>query len=144
MKKPLLIICIAVVLLLLVGGISARKISHSTAFDYGQSIQGAVAMVGASGFAETAKLRQFLASPDMAAKENRLKALSFVGGNYANLAGELQQGLIYLSEQMTLPEEQRFASPPTFEHLTLPIGGRTDDAILTTTVALLENYMAQL
>ena len=141
--KPKTILILVVVLLVaavLVGRISARK----AASDYGRTFKQAFSMVGLSGFADTPKLREFLASPEMSAPRSRLEALSFLGGGYRARADELQRGMIYLSEQMALAPAQRFSTPPAFSHLSLTSTDRTDGGIAAAATSLVASYESQL
>jgi len=142
MKKKLIAVIVVIVLVATI--IVARANAHKAASDYGRTFKQAFLMVGIKGFADTAKLRDFLASPEMAGPRKRVNALSFLGGGYYGRADELDRGMIYLSEQMALPLAQRFSSPPAFRYLPLASGDRTDGGIAEAAKALFASYESQL
>jgi hypothetical protein len=143
MPKPKPIALILVVSLV-AAAIVGRIIAHKAASDYGRVFKQSVSMVGVSGFADTANLREFLAASAITVPMKRMGALSFLGGGYRGKADELQRGMIYLSEQMALPESQRFSAPPALVHLSLTTGDRTDRGLVEAAMHLLASYDSQL
>jgi hypothetical protein len=71
---------IYVLVLLVVAALVGRIIAHKSASNYGHTLKLALSTVGAASFADTSKLRNFFASPDMATSRRQLEALSFLGG----------------------------------------------------------------
>jgi hypothetical protein len=143
MKKPKVTVLV-IVLSLVVAAAVGRICAHKAASDYGRLFKQAFSMVSVSTFADTPKLREFLANPAMTAPMKRMNALSFLGGGYRGRADELQRGMIYLSEQMALPRSQRFSSPPALAHLPLASGDRADSGLAEAAKGLLAAYESQL
>lgn len=141
--KKLKIAAIAVGVLV-AAALSGRLIARMSAAKYGQNVRDATMMLGIAGFADTKVLRKYLAGPEMTYPLNRVHALSFLGGDYSTRTAELQQGLIYLSEQMNLPPEQRFSRPPELKHLKLTTSDPTNDGMRNSLLELLASFESQL
>ena len=86
-------------------------------------------MLGVSGFADTNELRNFFDDPHLVSCDGWTRRLSFLGGKYDQRLSELRSGMIYLSEQMALPEERRFANTPEFHTLLIDGSDHSDPGI---------------
>ena len=135
---------IFVVVLLVVATIVGRVIAYKSASNYGHTLKMGLSTVSTASFANTSKLRDFFAYPEMTSSYRRLKALSFLGGGYRACADELQRGMIYLSEQMALAPAERFSAPLSLSRLALSCNDRTDEGIAAAVTGLIDSYESQL
>ena len=143
MKKPKVILIVAAVLLV-TAALAGRIIAHKAAGDYGRNFRQAFQVIGYSGFADTAKLREFFASPEMSIPRKRMESLSFLGGDFCTIADELQLGAIYLSEQMSLEPPQRSSPPPAFRRLSLRPSDGSPSGLTGAVGSLITSYESQL
>jgi len=116
-----------IIVLLAAAAVSGRVYARHSALKFGRSLAGAYSVLGREGFADTAGLRAFFAEPEMAAYASRVHQLSFLGGHYEERLNDLQAGMIYYSEQASLPPEKRFAVPPALKRLTIVTPGDHSD-----------------
>lgn len=133
-----------IILLLLVIIFIGRTIAYNAASKYGRTLKQSLLMVGHSEFADSAKLRSFLASPEVSVSISRLETLSVLGADYRMLADELRLGVIYLSEQMKLAPEKRFLDTPLFSRLDMPSNDRSDEGVAVAVLTLMASYERQL
>lgn len=139
-KKSLLAMVLLIAIFIFVGRMEAEK----SALQYSRTLNSAISVVSVSGFSDTPKVRAYFASPEMSALRSRLEMLSVFGGDYCALSDELQQGIIYLSEQMALAPAQRFATPLALSHLSFSCDDRTDEGIAACAAELIMSYEAKL
>jgi hypothetical protein len=137
------ILLISLVLLVAVA-IGGRLYARDAARKFGRQVTQAYSVVGRSGFADTAALRGLFAEPEMAGYVDRVRRLSFLGGGYDELIGELQSGMIYFSEQIALPPQQRFAAPPALQHLVIDASDRSDAGVASAATKLIVSYASRL
>ncbi len=138
MKKKKSLIGIGVIVILAAAG--GRLASLKAATDYGQHVAAAFSMLGPEGLADTKELREFLRDPQLMGCENRAHNLAFLGGGYIHRIHELKRGLVYLSEQMSVPAGERFAKPPAFEHLSIDTSDPSDRGMGKAVGKLLLDY----
>jgi len=132
---------IACVVLVLAGG---RLVSRQFAAMYGSELKRGFATVSVSSFRNTGMFRKVLSNPPMTSWEKGARVFPFFGGSYGRRIDELKEGIFYLSAQASLPEERRFASPPSFTVLHPDFKDRSDQGIARTLVSLLDEYHTQL
>ena len=142
MPKRRRILVISLIFLAVAAG--ARLYAHLTARAYGQQLGEALSVVSKSGFADTGSLRNYLAAPDMATRHIWVERLAFLGGGYGDLMEELKTGMLYCSEQIAVPVDQRFQQPPKLQRLRIPIHDRTDEGVVAAAVALILDYRESL
>ncbi|MCF7785007.1 MAG: hypothetical protein K9N47_02740 [Prosthecobacter sp.] len=135
---------IFVAVLLVVTAIAGRVIAYKSASNYGHTLKMGLSTVSTASFANTSKLRNYFAYPEMTSSYRRLEILSFLGGGYRSCADELQRGMIYLSEQMALAPAERFSAPPSLSRLALSCDDRTDEGIAAAVTGLMDSYESQL
>jgi hypothetical protein len=132
------------VLLLAMTVLAGRGYARYSAMKFGQQLASAFTLINREGFSDTAALRRWFADPDMAGYAKRTSQLAFLGGGYAGRLDELKAGMIYYSEQMSLAEADRFASPPKLKYLAIESGERSDAGVGAAAGRLIMNYAAQL
>jgi hypothetical protein len=57
---------------------------------------------------------------------------------------ELEAGMIYLSEQMSVSPAQRFATPPALKHLPIETGDHSDSGLAAAATKLIVTYESEL
>jgi hypothetical protein len=140
LRKRLLICLAALLVLVGIGRFSARL----AAVGFGKTVVSAFSVLSKSGFADTADLRKFFNDPELTKYANRAKALSFLGGGYAQRISDLQTGMIYCSEQLSLPPPDRFAAPPSLKYLHIESSDHTDEGVVNATSELILTFFSRL
>lgn len=138
-SKRLLPVILAVVIL---GG--ARFYGMYEASRYGRSIIGIFRTLGERGMSDTERLRMTLAEPDVDCHARRVRMLGPLALDYKWRINDLQNGLIYFSEQFGLPADKRFVTPPPklrFFRINLPSDG-SDEAYASAVADLIMQYMS--
>jgi hypothetical protein len=93
---------------ILVGAaVAGRLIARHSALKFGRRLGQTISVLGRDGFADTNGFRSFFANPEMSGYVSRVRQLSFLGGGYSERINDLQAGMIYYSEQVSLPPEKR-------------------------------------
>lgn len=133
----LLVLCI----LAIVGG---RLYSRKSAADFGGALAGSFTALGDESFADTKELKAFLVSPEMKKRSDTVKTFSILGGGYDVRMDEVQKGLIYLSEQMALPQDRRFGTMPVMHHFTIEPAGSSDRSVSDAAEKLILDYRRQI
>jgi hypothetical protein len=129
--------------LMVVAAMGGRFYAWQAARAFGQRLAGAFSFVSRDGFADTAALRGLFAEPEMAGYARRVRQFSFLGGGYEERLNELQTGMIYFSEQMSLPPERRFAAPPKLKYLPIETADPTDKGVGDAASKLILDYRTQ-
>lgn len=124
--------------------LAGRLYSRKSASDFGGGLAGALSTLNDEGFADTKGLREFLASPEMAKYPAVVRRFSLLGGSYDRRMNEVQAGLIYLSEQMSLPRERRFARPPALRYFKIQPDTSTDRSVFDAATKLVLDYRRQI
>jgi hypothetical protein len=137
-------ILVLVIALLIAAAVSGRLYARHSALSFGRRLGQAFSVLGREGFANTVALRDFFSEPEMAGYVNRVRQLSFLGGNYDERLGDLQAGMIYYSEQASLPPEKRFAAPPALKHLTITSSDRSDEGLAAAAGNFILSYASNL
>lgn len=127
MKKQKSLISIGIIVIVAAAG--GRLAALKAAGDYGQYLAAAFSALGHEGFADTKELRGFFRDPHLMGCENRTHNLAFLGGGYNHRIHELKWGLVYLSEQMSLPVGQRLANPPSLQILSIDASDPSDQGL---------------
>jgi len=145
MKKNAIIrnnaIIIMAVITVIALPLRAWLVGRYAARDYGRYVSSAFGSLGFGGFSQTDELRMFFNEPDLVACENRAKRSSIlIGGGYVREIEALKTGMIYLSEQASLPEEKRLASPPRLEGLGIDASDRSDNGLARAAGKLILEY----
>jgi hypothetical protein len=129
---------------LLVVAIGGRIYARMNALNFGRKIAQGYMVLGKGEFANTAGLRTYFSEPDMVGYVTWVERLSFLGGGESERIRDLKAGLIYYSEQASLPTAQRFLSPPALKHLRIDISDRTDSGLEEAASNLILSYESQL
>jgi hypothetical protein len=137
-RKILLITLCTLVTAIPVGG---HLLARHNAFKFGRAMAGSFSCLGREAFADTDGLRKFLASPDMASPVSTVDSLSFLNGDYDEWIRDLQAGLIYYSEQASVPQPQRFAAPPRLKHFKIDTTDPSDEGLGKAAGALIVSYL---
>lgn len=128
-KKHLIITAVGGVFfsLLVVGG--CRLAAMGAAAEYGAAVLKITQVLGQPGLKDTDMVRKALSEPELAEFHRRVNAMSFLARDYEARMRRLEEGLLYCSGQMSLPEEERFASPPDLGDLHIHRGNGSDEAV---------------
>ncbi len=141
-SRNALLLVLTLTALLIVGG---RLYSRKSASDFGGALSGSFSMLSYSGFADTDGLKAFFAEPEIKHLEDTTKRFSILGGGYNPRIGEVKKGLIYLSEQLALPQEKRFLKkPPTLRYLKIETDSSSDRGISDAADKLILDYRRQI
>jgi hypothetical protein len=142
MTKLKTIVVVATVLA--ASAIVGRLVSRQAAVTYGTHIRKAYSSLGLAGFSDPDMRRDLFADPELVNCANRIHNLSFLGGNYAERISEFKIGIVYLSDQVSIPEQQRFSNPPTLRYLPVDTTCKSYLGLTKAVEALTLGYNAQL
>ena len=137
-RKTLLITLSTLLTVIPIGG---HLIARHNAFKFGTTMLGAFATVGHEGFADTAELRKLFDHPQIAPYIRTVDRLSLVNGDHDERIRDLQAGLIYYSEQASVPQPQRFTTPPHLKHFQIDTTDPSDDGLMKAAANLILTYM---
>ncbi|MGC4013853.1 MAG: hypothetical protein QM755_04950 [Luteolibacter sp.] len=129
---------------LLMLGCVGRIYTWTGADNFGRAMKGATSILGRSGFRDTKAFWEFTRNDYIAPLEKRAGSLPFLGGSYGPKIEEFKNAYAYLSEQDSLPEAQRFSSPPQMKYIPLDTSDRSDRGVVAAVTGLIENYRKDL
>ncbi|RYD18835.1 MAG: hypothetical protein EOP88_21195 [Verrucomicrobiaceae bacterium] len=131
---------ISIVIIVLVAAAGGRLAAMKAASDYGRHVAAAFSALGYGALTDTKEIKEFLRDPQLTGCENRTHNLAFLGGNYSRRVRELKEGIIYLSEQASLPEGKRFAAPPKLQSLSIDSDDPSDQGLGNAVGALILDF----
>lgn len=143
-KTRLVLTAAAVILLPVLVAAGCRLRAWAAASDYGTTALKMTAGFGTPMLGNRELVRDTLSGPEFAAFHGRVMAVPFLGRDYERGMRDLEAGIIYCSEQMALPAETRFASPPALGGLKITPGDRSDQAVADTCSDLAVQYLSRL
>lgn len=111
------------------------------AIKFGQTMAASYSSLGRKSFADTAALRSYFASPEVAGHVRTVEKLSLFNSDYEEWIHDLQAGLIYYSEQASLPHYNRLAEPPQLQHLTIDINDPSEEGLAKASANLITSYL---
>jgi hypothetical protein len=135
------LICLVAIL---VAAGTARFSARLAAVEFGRRVTQAVSVVSNEGFADTAAFREWFNDPDVAKYVNRARMVSFLGSGYVRRMNDLQTGMLYCSEQASLPPERRFVAPPPLKYLKIETGDHSDEGVTKAVESLIVTYHSRL
>lgn len=118
-------------------------VSRYHAIQLGQTMAASYSALGREAFADTTALRSYFASPDVAPHIRTVEKLSLFSGDYLEWIRDLQDGLIYYSEQANIPHYHRLAEPPRLQHLTIDINDPSDEGLAKASAKLITSYLTR-
>lgn len=139
-SRNALLILLSLIFLTIVGG---RLYARKSASEIGAALAASSTYRSGKGFSNTAALRDFLAGPEIQARRKAVQRFAILGGGYKDRIEELQQGLIFLSQQMALPEEQRSPTPPTLRHFEIELVTTSDRSVFDAASKLIHDFREQ-
>lgn len=120
-----------------------RLVSRQAAVSYGTHIRNAYSSLGLAGLSDPDTRRDLFADPDLVSCVNRTQNLSFLGGNYAERMYDLKTAITYLSDQVSVPESQRFNNPPALRYLPVDTRCKSESGLTLAAQALIFTYCNQ-
>lgn len=139
-SRNLLLLVLSLIVLYVVGG---RLYARKSASEFGAALAGSHAALSMSGFADTAGLRKFLQDPEIKGLRDAVQRFAVLGGGYKDRISEVQKGLIYLSEQMALPEDKRFTKLPALRHFKIEPVTTSDRSVSDAATKLIHDFRQQ-
>ena len=134
-----------IVAAILVSGIAiAQSCARNGAQRVGGSVVGALSEVGNSGFKDTPALIEFFELPEVVDAAEQAARWDWLHFGYARRIDALKRGMIYLSQQASLPESERLAAPPDLAPFSLQTQNKTDQGLFDATLALELEYRQSL
>ena len=124
--------------------VSGHLTARYCAWRFGKRLMEMYMTLGRQGAEDTDAARHALNGPQLSGYTNWAQRLSFFGGHYADQIDELKETFIYCLGQLGLPEERRFAAPPTLKYLKLNTNDHSDRGVAASASDLLLYYMAHL
>jgi len=136
---------LAVILLLAVlTPVAARYYAWKSASNFGRYYAEGFKWVAKSEFADTKGLQAFLDEHPLGTLYFRTQRLRFLGGGYSARIDEFKTAMIYLTEEASLPIDQRTTAPPDLKYFTVQTESRSDDALWEAAAMLIEDYNRKL
>jgi hypothetical protein len=139
-SRNALLLLLSLIILSVVGG---RLYARKSASEFGATLAAAQSYLGSDGFADTPALREFLETPEVKGHRDAVKRFAILGGGYKDRISELQEGLIFLSEQLAQPEEKRSVSPPVLRHLKIELVTTSDRSVFDAASKLIHDFRTQ-
>jgi hypothetical protein len=126
-----------VLAIIIVAGVTMpQSCARQGALSFGGGVIGALSEVSKSEFKNTAALMEFFEMPEIADAAHQAERWDLLNFGYARRIDALKRGMIYLSQQASLPESERLASPPEVTPYSLQTGNKTDQGLFDATLAL--------
>ncbi|HVJ45974.1 MAG TPA: hypothetical protein VM511_06265 [Luteolibacter sp.] len=139
-SRNALLLVLSLIVLYVVGG---RLYARKSASEIGAVLAGTYSMLGRDGFADTAALEKFLATPEIKDRRETVQRFAILGGGYKDRISEVQKGLIYLSEQMAQPEEKRFERLPVLRYFKIEPVSSSDRSVSDAGAKLILDFRQQ-
>ena len=134
-----------IVAAIFVSGIAIpQSCARNGALNFGRSVAGALSEVSRSEFKNTPALIEFFEMPELADAAQQAARWDWLHFGYARRIDALKRGMIYLSQQASLPESERLASPPDLAPFSLQTQNKTDQGLFDATLALALEYRQSL
>jgi len=113
-----------------------QSCARSGALRFSGSVVGALSEISKSEFKNTPALIEFFKLPEVADAAQQAEQLDWLRFGYARRIDAVKRGMIYLSQQASLPESERLASPPDLTPFSLTTDNKTDQGLFDATLAL--------